>query len=95
MFHQYLSGEIPGFDREKYDYAFEAVLDGCELIINPAIPTEFRALLKQMLDREPDKRPDVEEIFAYLTNAPRVSEEEKTAINSSSKGFFSKARTAL
>ena len=48
-----------------------------------------------MLDRDPDKRPDVEEIFAYVTNAPKVPCEEKTVINSSSKGFLSKARTML
>lgn len=95
LFHQYLSGEIPGFDREKYDYAFEAVLDGCELNINSTIPAGFRELLKRMLDRDPDKRPDVEEIFAYVTNAPKVPCEEKTVINSSSKGFLSKARTML
>lgn len=83
LFHQYFSGELPGFDRGAYDYAFEAVLDGCELIMHPSIPESFKELLKRMLAREPEDRPDIEEIFAILVgkepekvNKPEREEEK-------------------
>lgn len=67
LFHQYFCGELPRFDRVKYDYTFEAVLDGCQPDIHPSIPTNIREMIKKMLDKDPDKRPDVEELFFTLT----------------------------
>ena len=104
LFHQYLSGDLPGFNHEKYDYAFEAVLDGCELEIHPSIPDYFKEILRSMLEREPDKRPNVEEIFTYLTKDDmRTDFAEPKPItkplgNTSgvfTKQFFNKARTTL
>ena len=66
LFHQYFSGQLPGFDRRVYDYAFEAVLDGCELVMHPSIPESFKELLQKMLAREPEDRPDIEEIYNIL-----------------------------
>lgn len=64
LFHQYFSGELPKFDTENYDYAFEAVLDGAELIIDENIPRFMRDIIIRMLDKDPEKRPTVNDVFA-------------------------------
>ena len=56
VFHQIFTDRIPGFDTEKYDYPFEAVLDGVELGVADEIPCEWRRLIAQMLKASPDKR---------------------------------------
>lgn len=109
LFHQYFSGQLPGFDKRVYDYAFEAVLDGCELIMHPIIPENFKELLKRMLACDPEERPDIEEIYNILigavTEKPEDSEvktppvpappKDTPASNPSAPKGFSRARTLI
>ncbi len=66
LFHQYFSGELPEFDTSQYDYAFEAVLDGAGVKINPVIPDFMKQIIERMLDREPENRPSVDELFETI-----------------------------
>lgn len=66
LFHQYFSGDLPEFDREKYTYAFESVLDGEGLTISDKIPEFMRELLCKMVEQDPEKRPAVSEIFQEI-----------------------------
>ncbi len=66
LFHQYFSGELPEIDTSQYDYAFESVLDGAGVKINPIIPDFMKQMIEKMLDREPENRPSVDELFETI-----------------------------
>lgn len=63
LFHQYLSGELPEFDTDEYDYAYEVVLDDQKLELSETIPAEVRAILEQMLKCDPSERIEMEDVF--------------------------------
>lgn len=73
LFHQYFSGELPDFDKEKYDYVFEAVLDDFDLKINEHIPEFIGSIIKKMLDKHPARRPTIDVIFNSLISVEKVS----------------------
>lgn len=79
LFHQYFSGELPEFDKAKYDYVFEAVLDDCELKINEHIPEFIGNIIKKMLEKQPERRPAVDEIFNALVLAENARKKNNTA----------------
>ena len=70
ILHQFFSGHIPAFDKEKYDYIFEAVLDGCEPVLDSTIPGYINNLISEMLNKDPEKRPTVEDAFERLDPKP-------------------------
>ena len=63
LIHQYLTGDVPYFDRSKYNYAFEAALDGASITANLAIPEKLRELILSMLNKDPDERPSCAKVF--------------------------------
>ncbi len=77
LFHQYLCGELPEFDKSRYDYTFEAVLDDGNVKISNKVDSRFAGLIKRMLDKDPDKRPSVTEIFDELAEKPKPKPEPK------------------
>ena len=66
LFHKYLTGEIPGFDTEEYAYLHEAVLDGREPELSPALPDPLRRMIRAMLSEDPGARPSMQEVFREL-----------------------------
>ena len=68
LFHQYFSGELPGFDREKNTYSGEAVAKGETLRISPKVPEDVAILLERMLSFDMDLRPTAREVFVGLTD---------------------------
>lgn len=68
LFHQYFSGELPGFDREKNTYSGEAVAKGEILRISPKVPDDVAILLERMLSFDMDVRPTAREVFVGLTD---------------------------
>ncbi len=67
LFHQYFSGELPGFNREQSSYPGEAVAKGEILSVHPSIPMEIRGLLSRMLQADPRLRPTAEEVYVALS----------------------------
>ena len=67
ILHQYFCGELPSFDRKRYNYLFEFVLDDNIPIISVTMPSYIRELLAKMLDKHPARRPTASEAFAVLT----------------------------
>ena len=68
MFHQYLTGNMPEFDKSEYDYIFEAVLDGGEILLDKSLNNDLQVIIKSMLSVNPDARPDADQIFDALSN---------------------------
>ena len=63
LFHQYLTGKLPGFDTSEYQYAYESVLDDRPLVIED---TECCRILEKMLKKNPMDRPDMNTVFQTL-----------------------------
>ncbi len=66
MLHLLWSGELPHFDRNEYDYVFEAVLSGEKPLIYKSIPRPIAIIINQMLAIDPDSRPSLSSVFMAL-----------------------------
>lgn len=67
LFHQYLTGELPYFDKSEYEYAHEAVLDDVLLKADSAdIPLPLREIIEHMLLKDADKRISASEVEILL-----------------------------
>ena len=66
LFHQYFSGEVPGFDSSRCDYCGEAALSGQRLRIAPVIPPDVRTLLGGMLATDPGNRPTTQYVYEFF-----------------------------
>lgn len=66
LFHEYLTGELPGFDHTEYDYAHEAVLDDQELAVSETLPYQLRRIIQQMLVCDPQRRCSMIDVFNSL-----------------------------
>lgn len=66
LFHQYFTGELPGFNTEESTYSGEAAAKGEVLTVSDKLPNDIRDLLKQMLDNDPTQRPTAMEVFNSL-----------------------------
>lgn len=79
LFHQYLTGTLPSFDQEEYDYIFDAVLDGQKLQLSPMLNEYYRTLIYGMLECDPEKRYSMAKVFAILRELdPNDHPEEET-----------------
>ena len=91
MLCQYLTGDIPFFDTEKYTYLYAAILDESDICIKNNIPEEIKLLLLKMLSKNPEERPSIQEVFDSLVikdkNVKKTAPDVKT--ESKKKGFKS------
>ena len=67
LFHEYWSGHRPEFDREKYNYVSEAVIDGGRLGLDPSIDEDVRDMIARMLSRDPADRPSAVALWEALS----------------------------
>lgn len=104
LFHQYMTGELPDFDRNEYDYVFEAVLDEQTVGISNVLPDQMKKMLLSTLEADPERRPSAEELYIMLDSLdpeyshrkdmPEVkieSKEKKTPENLGAGDWFSVA----
>ena len=77
LFHQYFTGQLPGFDRTMSNYAGEAVAKGETLVVSDALPEDLKEMFVAMLSADPAVRPDALEVYDQLAKAflPTVEEE--------------------
>ncbi len=67
VFHEYFTGQMPDYDKSEYDYLYEVALDKGRVEPNMALLTpEIGELIAQMLDADPEKRPDADHIHRKL-----------------------------
>ena len=72
MFHEYLTGEIPRFNEEEYDYPCEALLEDDVLILSDkldAIPG-MKQLIGWMLEKDAARRIPMLNVFEQLGGDP-------------------------
>ena len=58
IIHRIWTGELPGFDSQKYGYLYEAVLAGAPLMLSDTLPDQMRWLVRDLLSAAPEQRPD-------------------------------------
>lgn len=66
LFHQYLTGELPIYDKNNYTYIYEAILDKRNVRVLQTIPMNLDKLLLWMLKADPENRPDAKTVFYVL-----------------------------
>ena len=77
LFHQYLTGNMPEYDTEEYDYAFDAVLDEQKLGVSEELPSQLQVMIKGMLEGDPEKRISMKQVYDILQKMdPDPCEEE-------------------
>jgi serine/threonine protein kinase len=67
LFHQYYTGNLPGWDESLGGCAGEAVARGGVATVSQEMPEDIHQLLTVMLDADPHKRPSAIEVFCKLT----------------------------
>ena len=72
LIHRVWTGDLPAFDHDKYTYLYEAVLDGGDIALSPALPGDLRDAVLSLLDPKPENRPEDGE----LTNLLALSAED-------------------
>lgn len=70
LLHQYLTGQLPGFDTALGNFAGEAVANGGAVSVSYAVPVDLRGLLERMLDADPAKRPTAMQVYTAFANKP-------------------------
>ena len=92
LFHQYLTGKLPGFNNAEYQYAYEAVLDAHPLDVHSVEDIGCRRIIEQMLSKEPEDRPDMKTVFSsldgILLQMLHRDVPEKVAIDQSASDYF-------
>lgn len=67
VLHEYFSGHLPTFDKNEYEYPFEAILDGGDIgIATSCMPQEVADVVANMIKADPDERPSAEEILKTI-----------------------------
>ena len=66
LFHEYLTGAPPEFDRNEYYYVHEAVLDGGTVSVAEDLPADIRGIIASMISGEPSMRPELEEVYTVF-----------------------------
>lgn len=76
LFHQYLTGKLPEFEKEEYDYAFDAVLDDQILGISAELPAELQTLIGGMLEKDMEKRLSMDAVYEAFEKMEQGSDPE-------------------
>jgi serine/threonine protein kinase len=77
LFHYYLMGELPGFDRERFSAPGLAVRARQRLVPDPRLNSRFRALLERMTAPDPAGRPAIDQVFHELKQDTLLSVDER------------------
>jgi len=84
IYCQYLTGELPNYDRKKYDYPWEASLDDDIEIKDAKIPLVLKRLINNMLLTNKNERYSIAEVHQKLRNIKldKMDFKEKKRIDS-------------
>ncbi len=83
IIHRLWTGELPAFDRDRYNYLYEVALEEGEIRLSTELPLAYRIPVLRMLRKDPAERPSDGEIMELLyapkgeTGPATVQEEKK------------------
>ena len=87
MIHRIWTGEVPGFDHERYNYLYEAALDGGAITLSDSLPAAYHRTVRGMLAANPEDRPSDARITALFDREEELLEpaEYPTPVNGLSR----------
>lgn len=85
MIHRIWTGQLPDFDRDAYDYLYQAALDGADICLSPDLPSDWRDTVSAMLSADPEKRPEDVQVTALFEKRPDVSGSRQGHVNGLSR----------
>lgn len=71
IIHRLWTGEWPAFDRERFQYLYEAALSGDRISLSDKLPAAYQRTVRGMLHVSPEARPGDLRVSALF--APRVA----------------------
>jgi len=94
IYCQYLTGELPRYDIEKYDYPWEASLELSDdlNVDDKALPVEIKEILNKMLLTNADERMDISSVHRSLKE---VKFKEKVASSKPKKTLLKVKKTEI
>ena len=76
VYCQYLTGELPDFDKEKYKYPYVAVYDDIQLTVEgKGLPPKLALIINSMLLKNWDNRPNIQTVFNQLKKEDLLTSE--------------------
>jgi hypothetical protein len=69
IYTQYLTGSFPKYDRDRYNYACEAVRAGERLRLVGSEPDVLQTLLLNMMSAKASDRPTIQRVFDQLKDS--------------------------
>ncbi len=97
IFHWYWSGEEFSFPQpQKGPYLHHAVLENLPITVSEKIPVWLKTILLKMIDKQPENRPSMGEVLAYLgqVDLQQVATQKDEAPVSEKKDEPTKVQTA-
>lgn len=85
MIHQLWTGTLPSYDREKYQYLYEAALEEDEIVLSDSLPEAWRETLQRMLHRDPYQRPTDVRVTALFEREPVIERRRFRQLNGLSR----------
>lgn len=82
LFHHYLTGELPAYDRTRFSAPGQAVNARQRLVPDPRLNSRFTALFGQMTATKPAERPAIDQVFNQLKNDTMLSVSEPSVARS-------------
>lgn len=76
MLHRLWTGELPEIDHSKYAYIYEAALDDGDILLSDELPAAYHSIVKQMLSKNSQDRPD-DALIVQMLYAPYRSDERE------------------
>lgn len=68
LFHEILSGDLPDYSgKENGRQLYQAICSDESYKLNEIIPVKMQHLIKKMLERNPDNRPTIHEIYEKIS----------------------------
>lgn len=73
LFHQYLTGTLPGFDVDQFSCVGEAVAYSSAVAVSGAMPEDLYPVICRMLSPDPAARPTAQEVYELFIAPLRPS----------------------
>lgn len=84
LFHQYLTGQLPYFDKAQFGFPAEASANGGNVWVSEELEPELAGMLQSMLHPEAECRPTAWQVFEAIRGPARVEQDTLEFVSGSS-----------
>ena len=87
IFYQIFTGNLPHFDHTKYNYIYEALMDGQPIDVRILASPEASELIRQMLQPDPAQRPELTQVCRRLAELRMAQDRPAGAYGSAGRSY--------